>query len=82
MITPGDFLASTAASDKKLLVALDQVEDPQNVGAIIRTAAFLGASGLITLGKKAAPLTPAVSKASAGALEYFPIIQVVNLADC
>lgn len=76
-----DFLEETPASQKKLLVALDQLEDPQNVGAVIRSAAFLGAQGVITLKKNSAPLTPTVSKASAGALEYFPIIQVNNLSE-
>lgn len=69
-------------SEKKLLIALDQIEDPQNVGAIIRSAAFLGADGLITLRNHAAPLSATVSKASAGALEHFPIIQVANLSEC
>ncbi len=82
VLTPEEFLEAGAASPKKLLVALDRLEDPQNVGAIIRTAAFLGASGLIVLEKKAAPLSPAVSKASAGALESFPIIRVPNLSQC
>ena len=77
-----EFLESSAILPQKLLVALDQLEDPQNIGSIIRTAAFLGADGLITLGKKAAPLSPAVSKASAGALEYFPIVRVPNLSEC
>lgn len=63
------------------LILLDQVEDPQNLGAIIRTAAFLGADAIVTLQKKAAPLTATVSKASAGAMEYFPIIEVGNLSE-
>ncbi|PCI29249.1 MAG: 23S rRNA (guanosine(2251)-2'-O)-methyltransferase RlmB [SAR324 cluster bacterium] len=77
-----EFLEKIAEQPKKLLIALDQVEDPQNLGAILRTAAFLGASGLITLTKHSAPLTAAVSKSSAGAMEYFPIIQVGNLSEC
>ncbi len=76
------FLEKIQPADKKLLIALDQIEDPQNVGAIIRSAAFLGADGLITLKKHAAPLSAVVSKASAGALEHFPIIQVSNLSEC
>ena len=66
---------------RSCLVALDQIQDPQNLGAIIRTAAFLGATGLITLRHSSAPLSAVVSKASAGALEFFPIIQETNLAD-
>jgi len=65
----------------QLLVALDQVEDPQNVGAVVRSAAFLGADGIMVLKDHSAPLTAAVSKASAGALEYFPVTQVTNLSD-
>ncbi len=77
----GEFIDEIYSQDIKLLVALDQVEDPQNVGAIIRTAAFLGAQGLITLERNAAPLTATVSKSSAGAMEYFPVIQVKNLSE-
>lgn len=77
-----DFIEhGVSASSRCLLVALDQLEDPQNVGAVIRSAAFLGASGIITLRNHSAPLSPSVSKASAGALEYFPIIEVTNLSD-
>jgi 23S rRNA (guanosine2251-2'-O)-methyltransferase len=80
--TLDDFMGlEIPARERCLLVAFDQLEDPQNVGAIIRSAAFLGASGIITLKKNSAPLTPAVSKASAGALEYFPIIEVANLSE-
>jgi len=63
------------------LVALDQVEDPQNVGGIIRTASFLGASAVLTMRDKSAPLGSTVSKASAGALEHLPIVQVGNLSE-
>ena len=63
-----------------LLVALDQVEDPQNLGSITRSAAFLGAHGLIVLRARSAPLSAAASKASAGALEFFPVVEVPNLS--
>lgn len=76
-----EFVEQMQSNEKVLLIALDQVEDPQNVGAIIRSAAFLGAGGLITLKTHSAPLSAAVSKASAGALEYFPIIEVANLSE-
>ncbi len=75
------WLNSVSDKEHALLIALDQVEDPQNVGAITRSAAFLKADGILVLRDKAAPLSAAVSKASAGALEYFPVIQVTNLAD-
>jgi 23S rRNA (guanosine2251-2'-O)-methyltransferase len=63
------------------LVALDQVQDPQNLGAIARTAECAGAHGLILPERRAVEVTPAVCKASAGAIEHLPIAQVRNLAD-
>jgi 23S rRNA (guanosine2251-2'-O)-methyltransferase len=68
-------------SEAPFLVALDQVQDPQNLGAIIRSAACAGADGLIFPERRAAEVTPAVCKASAGAVEHLPIAQVRNLAD-
>jgi len=76
-----EFLESLPGKGRQLLIAMDQVEDPQNLGAVIRSAAFLGAVGLISLKKHAAPLSAAVSKASAGSLEHFPVIQVGNLSE-
>ena len=64
-----------------LLVALDEVQDPQNVGAICRTAEAAGASGLLLPERRAAHVTPAVAKASAGAVEHLPVAIVRNLAD-
>ncbi len=66
--------------ETSLILALDQIEDPQNLGALVRSAAFLGAKGIVHLAHKAAPLSPAASKASAGALESFPLALVGNLA--
>jgi 23S rRNA (guanosine2251-2'-O)-methyltransferase len=63
----------------KLLVALDGVEDPHNLGAIIRTAHAAGAAGVVVPERRAAPLTEAVAKAAAGALEYLPVARVGNL---
>jgi 23S rRNA (guanosine2251-2'-O)-methyltransferase len=63
------------------LVALDQVQDPQNLGAIARTAECAGAGGLIIPERRAAEVTAAVCKASAGAVEHLPIANVRNLAD-
>ena len=62
------------------LVALDGVEDPQNVGAIARVAEAAGAGGLIMTQRRAPPLSPAVSRASAGAIEWLPVARVTNLA--
>jgi len=63
------------------LVALDEVQDPQNLGAICRTAECAGVDGVILPERRSAQVTPAVCKASAGAVEYVPVAQVRNLAD-
>ena len=64
-----------------LIVALDQVQDPQNLGSICRTAECAGAVGLVIPERRAAEVTAAVCKASAGAVEHLPIARVRNLAD-
>ena len=61
------------------LVALDGIEDPQNLGAILRVAEGAGARGAILPERRVAPLSPAVARASAGALEHLPVAQVTNL---
>ncbi|MFQ5613633.1 MAG: 23S rRNA (guanosine(2251)-2'-O)-methyltransferase RlmB [Anaerolineae bacterium] len=62
-----------------LLLALDHLEDPQNLGAILRTAEAVGVDGVILPGRRAAGITPAVSNASAGAAEHLWIATVPNL---
>ncbi len=69
------------ARSEPLLVALDQVQDPQNLGSIARTAECAGADGLIITDRRAAEITPAVCKASAGAVEHLPVARVRNMAD-
>ena len=69
------------AAPDPFLVALDQVQDPQNLGSIARTVECAGATGLIIPERRAAEVTPAVCKASAGAVEHLPIARVRNLAD-
>jgi 23S rRNA (guanosine2251-2'-O)-methyltransferase len=64
-----------------LLVALDQVQDPQNLGSICRTAECAGAAGVVICERRAADVSPAVCKASAGAVEYLRIARVRNMAD-
>lgn len=64
-----------------MLVALDQVQDPQNLGAIARSAECAGASGLVVPERRSAEVTPAVCKASAGAVEHLRVAKVRNLAD-
>jgi len=63
-----------------LLVLLDGVEDPQNLGAMVRSAHALGAHGVVVPRDRAAGVTPAVAKASAGAVEHVPVVRVTNLA--
>lgn len=69
-----------AAPKPRLLVALDGVEDPQNVGAIARAADAAGASGLLMTSRRAPPLGAAVTRASAGAIESLPVARVSNLS--
>ncbi|MGI9184935.1 MAG: 23S rRNA (guanosine(2251)-2'-O)-methyltransferase RlmB [Solirubrobacteraceae bacterium] len=69
------------ASSDALIIALDQVQDPQNLGTIARTAECAGATGLILPERRSAEVTPAVCKASAGAAEHLPIAKIRNLAD-
>lgn len=72
--------ASVSADAGQLWIALDQVQDPHNLGAIVRSAVALGATGVITLRDRACPVTPAVVRASAGATECARIARVTNLA--
>jgi 23S rRNA (guanosine2251-2'-O)-methyltransferase len=62
-----------------LLILLDGVEDPRNLGAILRTAYCAGASGVVLPQRRAAGITPAVEKVSAGAVAYLPVARVTNL---
>ena len=64
-----------------LIVALDQVQDPHNLGAVCRSAEVAGAAGVVIPERRAAQVTPAVGKASAGAVEHLPVARVRNLAD-
>jgi len=68
-------------ADAPLLVALDQVQDPQNLGAICRSAECAGADAVVIAERRSAEVTAAVCKASAGAVEHLPVARVRNLAD-
>ena len=68
-----------AAGERPLVVCLDQVTDPHNLGAVCRSAEGVGASGVVVTERNAARVTPAVCKASAGAVEHLPVAVVVNL---
>jgi 23S rRNA (guanosine2251-2'-O)-methyltransferase len=64
-----------------LLVALDQVQDPRNLGAVCRSAEFAGAAGVVVPERRSAAVTPVVCKTSAGAVEHLEVAHVRNLAD-
>ena len=77
----GSIEAFTAALDPApLIVVLDEVEDPQNVGAILRTMDAVAATGLVRQTRRAASLDGAAAKASAGAVHHVPVADVVNIA--
>jgi 23S rRNA (guanosine2251-2'-O)-methyltransferase len=76
---PAD-LADFEAKPGAVLLMLDQVTDPQNVGAILRSAAAFGASGVILQDRHAPRVTGAMAKAAAGALDRVPMARVVNLS--
>jgi 23S rRNA (guanosine2251-2'-O)-methyltransferase len=69
-----------ASRPSPLLCCLDQVTDPRNLGAVVRSAAGAGATGVIVPEHRAARVTPAVCRSSAGAVEHLPIAVVPNLA--
>jgi 23S rRNA (guanosine2251-2'-O)-methyltransferase len=67
-------------NEPPFLLVLDEIEDPQNLGALIRTAECAGAHGVVIPKHHAAPVTSAVNKASAGATAYLPVAKVTNIA--
>ena len=74
-----DTLLADLPSQSTFLVFLDQVQDPHNLGAIIRSAHALGAQGLVVPERESAGLSPAALKASAGAALHLPVCRVANL---
>jgi 23S rRNA (guanosine2251-2'-O)-methyltransferase len=87
IVRPQDFLAiedlfapdPAKAKASRLVVALDGVEDPQNLGALLRVADGAGVDGVVITERRSAPLSPVAVKASAGATEHLRIARVVNL---
>ncbi len=69
------------APARGLLVVLDEIQDPQNLGAVCRTAECAGARGVVIPERRSAEVTAAACKASAGAVEHLPVARVRNLAD-
>lgn len=72
--------AAAAKNEDPFLIVLDGIEDPHNLGAIIRTANLFGAHGVIIPKRRACALTATVVKASAGAINYTPVAKVTNLS--
>ena len=71
--------AARAKGEEPLLVILDELEDPHNLGAILRSVDAVGAHGVIIPKRRAVPLTDGVAKASAGAIEHVPVARVSNV---
>lgn len=74
-----DILAGIGAGEEPFLIILDEINDPHNLGAILRTADAAGAHGVVIPRRRSAPLTPTVAKSSAGAIEYVKVARVANL---
>jgi 23S rRNA (guanosine2251-2'-O)-methyltransferase len=86
-VAPHDYLEleelitrAKAATDRPVIVVLDGITDPQNLGSIVRTAEALGAQGVIIPQRRAVGITSTVLKVAAGALEHLPVARVVNLS--
>jgi 23S rRNA (guanosine2251-2'-O)-methyltransferase len=73
--------AELLAAPDPLIVVLDEVQDPQNLGAICRTAECAGVTGVVIPERRTAEVTPAAAKASAGAVEHLRIARVRNVSD-
>ena len=78
-----DILAAAKAKhEDPLIIILDELEDPHNLGAVLRSADAAGAHGVIIPSRRSVTLTETVAKASAGAIEYVPVAKVGNLSRC
>lgn len=80
LYTPWESFLSRSPEELDPLMILDCVQDPQNLGALLRSACFLGAKGILIPKDRAAALTDTVIRVAAGAVAYLPVMQVVNLA--
>ena len=74
-----DVLARAKGEERSLIIALDHITDPGNLGAIVRTAEVVGADGVLVANRQAAAVTPAAYKASAGALAHVALAQEANI---
>ena len=78
--TPLETMLERPIEKRQPLLALDSVQDPQNLGALIRSACFLGVKGMILPKDRSAGISATVIKIASGAAAYLPVVQVVNLA--
>jgi len=78
-VTIEEILEAVPVGEEPFLVMLDEINDPHNLGAILRSADAAGAHGVIIPRRRSAPLTPTVAKASAGAIEHVPVARVANI---
>lgn len=76
-----DFLGRVLGKDKSVVVILDQIQDPRNFGAIIRSAECFGVDGIVIQDRNNVKVTETVVKSSTGAIEHVDIIQVTNISD-
>ena len=74
------FAKAAAKNEPPFLLLLDELQDPQNVGALIRTADAAGVHGVLLPKRRSCPLNAVVAKISAGAVEYVPVVQIGNIA--
>lgn len=74
-----DILGGVSPGEMPFLILLDEIHDPHNLGAILRTADAAGVHGVVIPRRRSVPLTPTVAKSSAGAIEYVQVARVANL---
>lgn len=74
------FASAEKKNEAPFFILLDEIEDPHNLGSIMRTADAVGAHGIIIPKRRAVGLTATVAKASTGAIEYIPVVRVTNMA--
>lgn len=74
------FAKAAAKAEDPFIILLDELQDPQNVGALLRTADAAGVHGLLLPKRRSCPLNAVVAKISAGAVEYVPVVQIGNIS--